>query len=138
MLSMGETCKRQSKGGDSSCLNNLNSDRSPGRFVLSVSIKELSVLYSSYMPFLINGGIFIPAAETYELSDEVFLLLSLVNDEDQIPVNAKVVWVTPKHAQVNRACGIGLQFLEKNSAAKNKIEHYLGTMQSSKQLRFTL
>jgi len=28
--------------------------------VLSVSIRELAVLHASYMPFLKNGGIFIP------------------------------------------------------------------------------
>ncbi|MDC1436034.1 PilZ domain-containing protein [Gammaproteobacteria bacterium] len=134
---MGKTFKRQTKCSDSSSLNNLELEKKSGHDVLSISIKELAVLFSSYMPFLINGGIFVPAADQYNINDEVFLLLNLLDAEEQIPVNAKVVWITPIQTQANKLPGIGLQFLEKNSEAKNKIENYLGSMLNSNQPTFT-
>ncbi len=93
--------------------------------VLSISIKELSVLHSSYIPFLTNGGIFIPTTKDYKINDEAFLLLNPIDEAEEIPMNAKVVWLTPRQAQFNRASGIGVQFLENNSEEKNKIENYL-------------
>jgi type IV pilus assembly protein PilZ len=69
---------------------------------------ELSVLYASYMPFLENGGIFIPTSKQYQLDDEVFLLLSLPRETDKIPVNGKIAWITPLNAQGNKAPGIGV------------------------------
>ncbi|MDG2091521.1 MAG: PilZ domain-containing protein [Gammaproteobacteria bacterium] len=108
-------------------------EKKSGNAVFSISIKEHSVLHSSYMPFLTNGGIFIPTAKKYEIHGEVFILLNLIDEVKQIPVNGKVAWITPIHAQANRPSGIGIQFVEKNSEAKNKIENYLaGTMNSNK------
>ena len=101
--------------------------------VLSVSIRELAVLHASYMPFLKNGVIFIPDSKQYEINDEVFLLLDILDEKEKIPVNGRVVWLTPANAQANRPPGIGVQFSEKNSEAKNKIETYLtGMLNSSK------
>ena len=100
---------------------------------MSVSIRELAVLHASYMPFLKNGGIFIPDSKQYEINDEVFLLLDILDEKEKIPVNGRVVWLTPANAQANRPPGIGVQFSEKNSEAKNKIETYLtGMLNSSK------
>jgi type IV pilus assembly protein PilZ len=46
----------------------------------------------------------------------------------------KVVWITPKGAQGNRTCGVGLQFTDKDGGpARKKIETYLaGTSQSDR------
>lgn len=119
-------------------MNSPEPKQSSGHGILSVSIKELTVLYSSYMPFLNNGGIFIPTDKTYKMNDEVFLLLSLLDEEEKIPVNGKVAWITPAHAQNNRVAGIGIQFTEKNSEAKNKIEKYLTGMMTSGKPTHTL
>ena len=43
--------------------------------ILSISIKDLAVLFSAYMPFIENGGLFIPSRKPYEIGDEVFILL---------------------------------------------------------------
>lgn len=137
MLSMGKTSKAK-KTNSSGCLSNSTQERKSGHDVLSICIKELSVLYSLYMPFLINGGIFIPTTNAYEIDDKVFLLLKLIEDKKQIAVNARVVWMTPVHAQANRPAGIGLQFLENNSEAKNTIEAHLECMTKSDRPRLTL
>ena len=77
------------------------------------------------MPFIKDGGLFIPTQKQYQLGDEVFLLLNLMDEPEKIPVAGKVVWITPKGAQGNRAAGIGVQFTGDDETAKNKIEAYL-------------
>lgn len=96
--------------------------------VLSLSIKEKSALYAAYMPALKGGGIFIPTTKAYRLGDEVFMLLSLMDDPNKIPVAGQVVWITPSAAQGNKTQGIGVRFNDNESSvsARNKIEGLLG------------
>ena len=75
--------------------------------ILSLAIKDKAVLYAAYMPYIHNGGLFIPTKKDYELGDEVFMLLNLMDEAEKIPVAGKVIWLTPKGAQGNRAAGIG-------------------------------
>ena len=95
--------------------------------ILSLTIKDRTVLYAAYMPFLSNGGLFIPTNKRFALGEEVFVLLALMDEAEKIPINGTVVWVTPKGAQGNRQAGIGVQFSEADFAAATKIEEHLGT-----------
>ena len=70
--------------------------------VLSLNIRERAALYAAYMPFLRGGGIFIPTSRPYTLGEEVFMLLSLMDDPNRIAVQGKVVWITPEGVQGNR------------------------------------
>lgn len=97
----------------------------PRNGILSLTIKDKSVLYAAFMPFIKNGGLFIPTNKSYKLGDEVFMLLNLMDEPEKIPVAGKVVWITPKGAQGSRAAGIGVQFNEGDNTARNKIETYL-------------
>ncbi|HMB55764.1 MAG TPA: PilZ domain-containing protein [Arenimonas sp.] len=103
--------------------------------ILSLAIKDKAQLYSAYMPFVRAGGIFIPTTKRYALGDEVFLLLSLLEDKERLPVAGKVVWVTPPGAQGNRTAGIGVQFSDSAEAetVKGKIETLLaGSLDADK------
>ncbi len=94
--------------------------------ILSLTIKDKSALYAAYMPFVKNGGLFIPTNKSYQIGDEVFMLLTLMEEPEKIPVAGTIVWITPKGAQGNRAAGIGVQFSDQDGgAARNKIETYL-------------
>lgn len=97
----------------------------PRHGILSITIKELPVLHSAYMPFVENGGLFIPTPKQYELGDEVFILLGLLEEAERLPIAGRVVWLTPPGAQGNRAQGIGVQFTEKGNPARIRIEKYL-------------
>ncbi|MCE0463585.1 MULTISPECIES: PilZ domain-containing protein [Pseudomonas] len=113
----------------------MNEPVSPGprNGILSLAIKDKSVLYAAYMPFIKNGGLFIPTNKHYRLGDEVFMLLSLMDEPEKIPVAGKVIWLTPKGAQGNRAAGVGVQFNEGDNAARNQIEtHLAGTLKSDR------
>src|ERR1700690_2142594 len=96
--------------------------------VLSLSIREKSALYAAYMPFIKDGGLFIPTNKTYKLGEEVFMLLTLMDGPTKHPVTGKVVWITPTGAQAARAQGVGVQFQASASGqqARNKIEGLLG------------
>ena len=103
--------------------------------ILSLAIKDKAALYNAYMPFVKGGGIFVPTAKRYALGDEVFILLSLMEEKDRLPVAGKVVWITPAGAQGNRGAGIGVQFAEtaEADAVKGKIETFLaGTLEADK------
>src|SRR5881628_1261426 len=89
--------------------------------VLSLNIREKAALYAAYMPFLKGGGIFIPTSRQYQIGEEVFMLLSLMDDPNRIAVQGKVVWITPEGVQGNRTQGIGaalvLRELDESGAA---------------------
>lgn len=113
----------------------MNEPVSPGprNGILSLTIKDKSVLYAAYMPFIKNGGLFIPTNKHYRLGDEVFMLLSLMDEAEKIPVAGKVIWMTPKGAQGNRAAGVGVQFSDGDNSARNQIETYLaGSLKSDR------
>lgn len=102
--------------------------------VLSLAIKEKAALYAAYMPFVKGGGLFIPTNKTFKIGDEVFMLLSLLEDPVKLKVVGHVVWISPM-AQGSRPQGIGVQFSEKDGGqeARNKIEGLLGgAMKSGK------
>ena len=101
--------------------------------ILSLAIKDKAVLYAAYMPFIQNGGLFIPTKKEYEIGDEVFMLLSLMDEPEKLPVAGKVVWVTPTGAGGTKAAGIGVQFNDQDDVARSKIETYLaGALQSDR------
>ncbi|OOZ39019.1 pilus assembly protein PilZ [Solemya pervernicosa gill symbiont] len=102
--------------------------------ILSLTIKDKSALYAAYMPFVTNGGLFIPTNKSYDVGDEVFMLLTLMDETEKLPIAGKIVWITPKGAQGNRAAGVGVQFSDQDGgAARNKIETYLaGALQSDR------
>ena len=70
----------------------------------------------------------------YSLGDEVFMLLSLMDDKERLPVAGKIIWVTPPGAQSNKAAGIGVQFsTQDNGNTRNKIEGFLaGALQADR------
>lgn len=111
----------------------------PKQGILSLNIKDKSALYAAYMPFVKNGGLFIPTNKPYRLGDEVFMLLALMDEKDKLPVAGRIVWVTPRGAQGNRTAGIGVQFSELDKGAtRNKIETHLAAALKSERQTHTL
>ncbi len=111
--------------------------RKPG--VLSLSIKDKNALYAAYMPFVKNGGLFIPTSRKYKLGEEVFMLLNLLKGNEKIPVAGRVVWITPPGAQGQKHAGVGIQFNQKDSGpARSKIETLLGGALKSSRPTHTL
>ncbi len=107
--------------------------------ILTLAIKDKSALYAAYMPFVVNGGLFIPTNKQYKLGDEVFILLSLLDEANKLPVAGKIVWITPAASQGNRAAGVGVQFSDQdNGQVRNKIETYLAGILHSERSTHTM
>jgi type IV pilus assembly protein PilZ len=108
--------------------------KNPRQGILSLAIRDKASLYASYIPFFKNGGLFIPTARPYKIGDEVFILLTLMDSKEKLPVAGRVSWITPSGAQGGKVAGIGIQFgdLDKG-ATKNKIETQLaGALKSDR------
>lgn len=107
--------------------------------VLSLSIKERSALYSAYMPLLKNAGIFVPTNKSYKLGDEIYLILSLMDDPNKYPIAGKVAWITPANAQNSKTQGIGVHFPDDESGkrVKHSIEELLGSALHSNRATHT-
>jgi len=107
--------------------------------ILSLSIKDKNALYAAYMPFVVNGGLFIPTNRQYEMGQEVFVLLSLMEETERLPIAGKVIWKTPSGSESYRATGIGIQFTDQDSTiARNKIENYLAGALTSDRATHTM
>jgi type IV pilus assembly protein PilZ len=107
--------------------------------ILTLHIKDKSALYVAYMPFVKNGGLFIPTHKDYRLGDEVFMLLTLMDNPERLPVAGKVIWITPRGAQNRRAQGIGVQFSSQDAGAtQKKIESLLAGAQGADRPTHTM
>lgn len=106
--------------------------------VISHVIHDRDALYMAYMPFLQRGGVFVPCQRDAELGDEVFLLLSLPDDEQRYTVAGHVAWITPPGT--TRVEGIGVHFPDDDAGKRlrARIEDLLGTMLASDQPTHTL
>jgi len=90
------------------------------------------------MPFLKNGGLFLPTsliatkagepAEDYQINSNVCLLLQLFDDSQQYFCVTKVVWISPAQVCNGQSRGIGLHFGRSeaalNAAIKAKLKGY--------------
>ncbi len=111
----------------------------PKSSVMSLTIKDRTGLYAAYMPFLQQGGIFIPGVRSCQIGDEVFLLLTLMQDETRYPVAGSVAWITPEGV-AQRTPGIGVAFPDDDSGARvrRRIEELLGTALASSRPTHTI
>ncbi len=106
--------------------------------VLSLAVKEKAALYAAYMPFLKHGGIFVPSPRHFNIGDEVYLILSLMDDPNKYPIAGQVAWITPPGG--NKAQGIGVHFPDSDSGlrARLRIEEILGAALRSSRATHTL
>ncbi len=105
--------------------------RKANKNILPFTVKDMRQLQHSYMPFIQNGGLFIETDKVHKMGDAFFLLLTLLDDAEQIPLAVKVVWLAGKEVKAPHKQGIGVQFTDPENPARNKIETYLTGLLSS-------
>ena len=76
----------------------------PRQGILTLTIKDKSALYVAYMPFIKNGGLFIPTSKAYRLGDEVFILLTLMDQAERLPVAGRPHRVGHAAGRTEQAC----------------------------------
>ena len=111
----------------------------PRPSVVQLAIKEKAALYASYMPYLENGGLFVPTTRVAGLGDDIYLIVQLMDDPARDSVSSKVVWVTPPGVN-GRQQGIGVQFNKSDVAEKvrAKIENLIGSALKASRPTHTL
>ena len=92
---------------------------------LSLAIRDSSMLLAVYMPFLEQGGIFVPTKEYYRLGQEVVLLLTLPEEHEAVSVRGRVAWISPPGVSGRRLPGIGLHFDPEGQGLCDRIETLL-------------
>jgi type IV pilus assembly protein PilZ len=120
--------------------NDTSAAQLPRPSVLSLAIKEKAALYAAYMPFLKHGGIFVPTSKPYKIGDEIYLILTLMDDPTKFPIAGKVAWITPAGANNNKAQGVGVHFPadESGQRVRLRIEEILGAALRSSRATHTL
>ena len=78
--------------------------------VIQLVFREKGALYAAYIPVLTDGGLFVPTTREYRLGEDIYLLLSLPEDNQRYPVAGKVAWITPANASGGRTQGVGVRF----------------------------
>jgi len=103
--------------------------------VISLAIREKAALYAAYMPFVQGGGIFVPTNRPAHLGDDLYLILTLLDDATKFAVPGKVVWITPT-GSTGRQQGLGIAFARTDAGeqVRAKIEELIGgALKSSRQ-----
>src|SRR5471030_2459180 len=89
----------------------------PRNGILSLTKKDKTVIYTTYMSFIKNGALFISISKSYKLCDEVFILFFFFNDtatteiytlslHDALPISARTssnLYASPD-PRVSRSC----------------------------------
>ena len=104
----------------------------PRPTVIQASFKDAAELFDCYMPHFADGAIFIATARNFQLGDDIYLLLTLLDQSHRYPIAGKVSWITPNKTTGGRSQGVGIQFPqdERASELKLKIEEILSTYKS--------
>jgi type IV pilus assembly protein PilZ len=104
-----------------------NATAGPRPGVISIAIRERAALQAAYMPFLLGGGLFVPTPRPAQLGDELYLILSLLDEPGRFAVPGTVAWITPA-GSTGRPQGLGIRFAPSEAAEqlRSRIEALLG------------
>ena len=106
--------------------------------IINYSIRDQQTLYSSYMPFVNGGALFVPSNRVFPLGEEVFVVVTLPESSERIPLTGKVVWVTHR-TQGQRPGGFALSLLgDEGKKLKMLIEKQLASILGSDRPTYTL
>lgn len=106
---------------------------------LELTITNKNELLAVYMPFVKNGGLFVPTKNSFQLGQMVNLTVKIWCLTEPVTITGKIVWITPLHAQGGRPAGIGVQFVQESTKQlKDAIEKQLAGLLQSDQLTDTI
>ena len=90
------------------------------------------------MPYVQGGGLFIPSKQSVKMGEEVFVLATLPDQSQKIPLTGKVVWISQKQAGM-KPQGFAIQLSgEKGIYYKMEAEKLLAGSMSLDRPSFTM
>ncbi|MBB1161077.1 PilZ domain-containing protein [Aquariibacter albus] len=107
---------------------------------IQLVFRDKPALYAAYLPFLSEGGIFVPTTRPLRLGDMLTLLLTLPDELQPRRLCGPVAWITPPRAPGGRTQGVGIAFPadDPGRALRIRIEEILGTLLASSKPTQTL
>ena len=106
--------------------------------IINFPIRELTQLQASYMPFVNGGGLFIPSQRTASLGDDIFVVTTLPQSSERIPLTGKVIWISTK-ASAARPAGFAIALQgEEGIRFKEAAEKLLAGLLNSEQPTYTM
>jgi type IV pilus assembly protein PilZ len=90
------------------------------------------------MPFISQGGLFIPSNRQVQLGDDIFVVATLPESSSRIPLTGKVIWISPR-ANAHRPIGFAIRLNgEEGQKFKDQAEKLLTGLINSERPTFTL
>ncbi|MEE9573945.1 MAG: PilZ domain-containing protein [Candidatus Neomarinimicrobiota bacterium] len=74
------------------------------------TFKDEHELYTAYMPYLKNGGLFIKTDQDFNFGDVVELEITFFEEEQPKTITGKIIWHAATGVQNKFPVGIGVQF----------------------------
>lgn len=106
--------------------------------LLQVNITDRAMLQASYMPYINGGGLFIPSKQAVQMGEEIFVLATLPDQSQKIPLTGKVIWISPKQTGI-KPQGFAIQLSgEKGIYYRMEVEKLLAGSMSSDRPSFTM
>jgi type IV pilus assembly protein PilZ len=106
--------------------------------IIHANISDIETLYASYMPYVVGGGLFIPTKQPIKLGEEVFVLATLPEQSQKIPLTGKVIWISQKQNGI-KLQGFGMQLTgEKGVYYKSEAEKILTGIKSEGRTSYTM
>lgn len=106
--------------------------------IIQANIADREVLYKSYMPFVVGGGLFIPSKQEVRMGEEVLVIASLPDQSQKYPLTGKVIWISPKQNGL-RPQGFGIQLSgEKGILYKSEVEKMLAGFKAVGRNSYTM
>lgn len=106
--------------------------------IIQANIPDVETLAASYMPYVLGGGLFIPSKQAVKLGEEVFILATLPDQTQKIPLTGKVIWVSQKQNGV-KLQGFGIQLAgEKGIQFKSEADRLLAGIKKDGRRSYTM
>ena len=106
--------------------------------IIQANIADKETLYQSYMPYVNGGGLFIPSKQPVKMGEEIFVLATLPEQSQKIPLTGKVIWINQKPNGM-KPQGFGIQLSgEKGAYYKAEAERLLAGLKASGRNSYTM
>lgn len=93
--------------------------------ILQANFTDRAMLQASYMPYVQGGGLFIVSKQAVKMGEEIFILATLPEQSQKIPLTGKVVWISHKQTGI-KPQGFAIQLSgEKGAYYKTEAEKLL-------------
>lgn len=111
----------------------------PGKMI-NFTIPDKPELYRSYMSFLKHGGLFVPTTDSFNMDDEVLLIVNLPEHNEPKYLRTTVCWINSTNTTAGQPQGIGLALGTDQVSIETKqaIEDLLPGLKLNERTTYTL